>query len=885
MQARATALVDDPHLIEPSGPADSEGLLVGEAGGETEHHKRKPFAGKAGQVLNTYLRAAGIARPDIRVTNIYPYWTGGGNPDPTPEQIRAEEWRLEREIEQNKPKVIGCLGRVAARWFLGDVDITTVHGVPHWSDRAKGALILPMVHPAAGFYDPQMAAFAQEDVMKFAHYLKNPSVEKPVGEIEVLESSIPRHMTKLIVDAAVDTEGLEDKPWGLSYSHDGKTTFVVTGAKPRVALAGRITFQNALHDLKILRAMGVDTSSLDYDDTMVMLFNLQLEPQGLKAAAYRHLGLKMHDFDDVVRPHFDRVALDYLERASLLRYEKSAAIPVADYAKRKMRLYKPQSANRRIANIIKGYWKKKAEREQGIDKGTDRPLHLEKKWADLEEVSPPSCVMQGAAPDYQGDIILKMRGEEFPDFSIFHVPRSEAVRYSGIDAAATALLKPVLMKELERKGLVDVYEMDRRALKFVDRMQRTGMRVNVEMLKELEQDLRDQKERARRKVQRLVGDRWFNPGSDDQVARWLYKYKSLPILKKTQGGEGSTAIVALKMLQGYYKEDAEVAEFAAGVREYRENDKYLGTFVEPIFFHMKRDERGDWRIHPNFRVTRVVSGRLSSFDPNVLAFPTRTELGKRIRLCFEARPGYVIVSCDASQIELRKMAHLSRDRTMRVSFEEETDLHSLTASIIFKDDIKRYSKPRAPLQESRRYVAKTINFAVMYGISAKALLEQLFKADIFDYSLDDCKRFIKEWFDIYGSVRRFLEWIWAEAEKSGFVRDMWGRICYVPNVRVGDDQMREAARRLAGNFPVQSGAHGLVKRAENRLEDWIRDEGLEEKVAPWLQMHDELDLEVEQGMSEEVAKMVQAMMCADQGRIRVPLKAEYGIGKSWGSAK
>jgi DNA polymerase-1 len=184
-----------------------------------------------------------------------------------------------------------------------------------------------------------------------------------------------------------------------------------------------------------------------------------------------------------------------------------------------------------------------------------------------------------------------------------------------------------------------------------------------------------------------------------------------------------------------------------------------------------------------------------------MAFPTRTALGAMIRRCFVAAEGYTIVSVDASQIELRTMAHHCRDRRMRGAFENNEDLHALTASIIFRIPLDKVTKVQ-------RYVAKTLNFAIMYGISAKALLEQMFKADIFDYTLDDCKRFISEWFKIYGSVRIFLESVWKSAEKNGYVRDMWGRIAYVPNLRVGDDQMREAARRLAGNMPIQGGARG-----------------------------------------------------------------------------
>ncbi len=1154
MPKRAARDAREPYftdvIVPAVGPQPCDALLVGEAPGETEHRKGKPFCGKTGDVLTTYLRAANIPRPNIRITNLVKIWTGPGNPDPTPAQIKHWGPAMLREIAKTQPKVIATVGRIATQWFLGDIDMDACHGVPAWSTRAPNAIIVPCYHPSAGFYRPELAAFSQEDFMRFAFYLLNPVKQLPLPDIDVIESINAPYE----ISGAVDTEGLEDRPWGLSWSGDGRTTNVwIKKGNRSPKLKGRIVFHNALHDLKILRSMGIDTDGLDYDDTMVKLYLLQLEPQGLKAAAYRHLGLRMHSFDDVVRPHFNKAALEYLRRAALHKYKKSKSKPIADYTKRKWRLYKPWDAGRRLKSALTSWDKRQTALTTGAMAEDDKPIKLEKKWQDLGE-------------DYHAQITTAM-GEEYPDFSIFCVPRAEAVQYSGIDAAATALLNPVLDKLIDAKGLRDVYNTDRRYIPFVDKMQETGMRVEVPLLRELEVELEGIRDVARRKVQRIVGDHWFNPGSDDQVGRWLYKVKGLPIMKYTEGGEGSTSLVTLKMLQGYHgKDDADVMAFTSGVREYRESDKYLGTFIQPIFEHMRQDKRGDWRIHPNYRITRVVSGRNclaagtkvevvrdvskhpagvpienvrrgdyvycfddklklrlrrvswagktghrklvrvhwrgaggktkgyvdctpdhrfrirdgsykragelaygdsilavsrsrscgydrlhvtgdlelrdhvfiyreltgsrpehvhhknenkrdnridnlegmtqaehvkhhgqelsnewkkdregmikrlhlrgagngkwlgltrswmikvlresggrptvfrdkhgidyetaqkymrlhnidwkkyrsrkvggnhfvtsveplpglhdvydlevegchnfianelcvhnSSHDPNVMAFPTRTELGAKIRRCFAAARDHSIVSIDMSQIELRVMAHLCRDKTMRRAFEEEKDLHTLTASMIFKVPIEKVTKPQ-------RFSSKTVGFGVMYGISPRALLEQLYKNDIFDFTLEDCQRFISQWFGMYPSVQEYLHRVWVRAQKDGFVRDMWSRLCYVPNLRVGDDRMREAARRLAGNMPVQGGARGLVKRAQIRVHDWLSaDDGAGYQWAhPWLDMHDELTSEVRSDMAEEFAKTVQAMFCADQDLIRVPIKAETGIGDSWATAK
>src|SRR5687767_2443210 len=171
-------------LIEGSGPQPAEGMVVGEAGGVTEHATTRPFSGKTGVVFSAYLKGAGLARPDLHITNLFPFWPGPekgkekGNRDPTEEEISREEWRLEATIKKTRPKVIAAVGRLAARWFLGNVDVSTVNGLPLWSGRAPGTVIVPVIHPAAGFYDPAMAAHSQAGFLAFSHYLRNPVPKK-----------------------------------------------------------------------------------------------------------------------------------------------------------------------------------------------------------------------------------------------------------------------------------------------------------------------------------------------------------------------------------------------------------------------------------------------------------------------------------------------------------------------------------------------------------------------------------------------------------------------------------------------------------------------------------------------------------------------------------
>jgi DNA polymerase I-like protein with 3'-5' exonuclease and polymerase domains len=775
------------------------------------------------------------------------------------EQIKGNEKHIAADLRDVQPKVVGAVGRIAARWFLGDVDLDTVHGVPHFSARTS-AVVIPIYHPAAGFYAPELAALSQDDLLRFAYYLRNPVAVRKKPKIRVrLHAQAPRGW---IEAAAVDTEGSLERPWGLSWSTDGRTAHVWLWAhgKRLPRFRGRILFHHALHDLPILRAMGIDTSLIDPGDTMVRLFNLQLEPQGLKAAGYRHAGLKMEEFEEIVRPHFDAAAIKWMRKAAAVEYPKPEPVPVEDYGKKKMRLYRPQGVGRRIKNAI-----------TAVEKENGKPVKLEKRWA---EIGASQWIDQTPAFQAQAEAAV---GSPFPEFSLHLVPRKKAVKYSGTDAAATRLIDKPLAEAVAARGLSAVYEMDRLALPFIDRMQEVGMRVDREKLLDFDAELEGLRERAQGIVQSIVGDRWFNPGSGDQVAKWLYSYRGLPVLSYTDTGRGSTADAALQMLRGYHAQDPDVAAFLTGVQDYREADKLLGSFVRPMLKDIVRDDVGDWRIHWGFKATRVVSGRLAG---RLLTIPVRTELGRKLRFCFIAREGYVIVDADLSQLELRVGAHYSGDRRMRRAFENGEDLHALTASILFRLVLEAVDK-----EGPERYVAKTINFATFYGISARALLEQLYAAGIFDYTLEDCERFIRDWFGAFGSVRRWQKALTDQAIKDGFVRTMWGRMCYVPNLRVMDDRLRESAERLSRNFPVQGSGSDATKRGEIRLHDWIEENGLREAVRPMLQMHDEIVLETRKDLADEVRGVLEMIMTADQRRFNVPIKAKAKIGGSWGAAK
>ncbi len=856
-----------PRRISSTGPTPCPIALIGEAGGVTEDKKGKAFAGKAGTVLNTYLQAVSLKRySDVFVDNIYPYWTGPGNPPPTPEQIKDHEHLLKRTLERVKPKVLGCLGDTAARWFLGpEVEMHSWHGLVFEKEMSWGkVLIVPCFHPAAGFYDPSASGRCQDD-LRIVRDARNGKVEVwkeldlPKSELLPFPHPLSGHVQMWEGDAA-DTEGSVVYPWGLSWAHEGMETgriySYVSKYQPHLPLVlpKHLIFHFSLHDLKVFRGMGADTSTLDYDDTMVMAFNLGgLEPQGLKELAFRLLHVRMDDYEGIVRKYYNAKVADWVNDL-LDRGLPEKGIEVLVKEKGKYRIKGVRAPRSRFAAIM-------LDAIQGGEP--------EKKWKDL--------------PKEYREIAVDRMGEKFPRFSsgLELVPIKKAVQYAGADAWATKRLFPILKKRLEEKGTWNVYQIDRDSLPYLDMMQENGLPVDVEAAKELSQELEEKLGDIEREMCGIVGRR-FNPGSRDQVAEILFREFDLYAPRMTPEDQESTDKKSIQILRGRETRE-EVISFLDHLIEYRETQKNKGTYVDTIVETAVETDDG-WRVFSNLKNTRVASGRLSSGRMpkgdktlNVLAMPTRTLEGKRIRKLFVAREGWNILSVDNSQVELRFVAELSRDKRMMQAFRGKEDLHALTTSLIFKIALEKIKK-----ESPQRFIGKTLNFAILFGISAKALLENLYANGIYTYTLRDCEKFIAAWFAAYPGILVFLEKLWKESEESGEVRDWCGRMRYVPNIRLPKGPLKEAAKRETANHPIQSGAHELVKFAEIELIPFMRENRGD--VRPILQIHDELLLEVRRERVEEIGEVVRkAMVGKGSKTFKVPFEAGVAWADSWGT--
>ncbi|MBW6393867.1 DNA polymerase I [Thermus sp. SYSU G05001] len=445
-------------------------------------------------------------------------------------------------------------------------------------------------------------------------------------------------------------------------------------------------------------------------------------------------------------------------------------------------------------------------------------------------------------------------------------PEGVARRYGGEwtgEAGERALLSERLYAALlERlKGeerLLWLYEEVEKPLsRVLAHMEATGVRLDVAYLKALSLEVEAELRRLEEEVHRLAGHP-FNLNSRDQLERVLFDELGLPAIGKTEKtGKRSTSAAVLEALR-------EAHPIVDRILQYRELSKLKGTYIDPLpaLVHPKTN-----RLHTRFNQTATATGRLSSSDPNLQNIPVRTPLGQRIRRAFVAEEGWRLVVLDYSQIELRVLAHLSGDENLIRVFQEGQDIHTQTASWMF-------GVPPEAVDSLMRRAAKTINFGVLYGMSAHRLSGEL------AIPYEEAVAFIERYFQSYPKVRAWIEKTLAEGRELGYVETLFGRRRYVPDLASRVKSIREAAERMAFNMPVQGTAADLMKLAMVKLFPRLQELG----ARMLLQVHDELVLEAPKEQAEEVAQEAKRTM-EEVWPLKVPLEVEVGIGEDWLSAK
>lgn len=439
------------------------------------------------------------------------------------------------------------------------------------------------------------------------------------------------------------------------------------------------------------------------------------------------------------------------------------------------------------------------------------------------------------------------------------VPLETAGDYAAEDADVTLQLHHCLYPQLQAEpSLSRVYsDIDMPLVRILSEVERRGTLVDGRMLKQHGAELADRLNELTQEVWALAGEN-FNLDSPKQLQVILYDKMGLPVLKKTPGGQPSTAEPVLVDLAQDY-------ELPEKILAYRSLAKLKSTYADKLPLDINR-ETG--RIHTSYHQAVTATGRLSSSDPNLQNIPIRNAEGRRIRQAFVAPPGNLVLAADYSQIELRIMAHLSGDAGLTQAFAENQDIHRATAAEVFG------LAPDEVADEQRRS-AKAINFGLIYGMSAFGLAKQL------NISRGLAADYIDRYFDRYPGVLRYMEETKAVAAEQGFVETVFGRRLYLPEINAKAVPRRQAAERTAINAPMQGTAADIIKLAMMAVQQWLPSSGLDARMI--MQVHDELVFEVAEGDVADLDRGVIQRM-SEAASLNVPLVVDTGVGENWDQA-
>ena len=390
--------------------------------------------------------------------------------------------------------------------------------------------------------------------------------------------------------------------------------------------------------------------------------------------------------------------------------------------------------------------------------------------------------------------------------------------YSCEHADVTFQLSRLLFPKLKEEGFNDLFDQVEMPLVLVlAKMEMNGVKIDLDLLREYSKEIETQLQQKIERIYGLAGE-VFNINSSQQLGKILFDKLKLPVVKKTKTGYSTDVDVLTKLSLQH--------DLPLEILGYRNLSKLKSTYVDafPKLVHPKTG-----RVHTSYNQTVTATGRLSSSDPNLQNIPVRAEEGNRIRQAFVPEKGWSIVSADYSQIELRILAHLSRDETLTRAFQNDEDIHARTASEIF-------GVPMEKVTPAMRREAKVINFGILYGMSAYGLSQQL------GIEPKIAQAYIDEYFNKYTGVQTYIEKSLEEARQRGYVTTLLNRRRYLPDIHSPTVAIRQATERMAVNTPLQGTAADMIKVSMIRIQNRIEELGLSTRMI--MQVHDELVFEV-----------------------------------------
>jgi len=499
-----------------------------------------------------------------------------------------------------------------------------------------------------------------------------------------------------------------------------------------------------------------------------------------------------------------------------------------------------------------------ARRVKGFLEDASMPKAVHDLKSALHECARRGIALAGMAHDPM--LYSYLLDPTYPSHSLPAVAlRKFSMQLSGNLAEAadvTGRLANALRHEVEMQGLTSVYEtIDAPLVPVLVRMEDAGVKIDTAALGQMSEKLQREAAAKAHDVYQRCGLE-FNINSPKQLGDVLFNKLGLPMPVKY--GKGKKISTAVDVLEGL----AEEHEVPRLVLEYRQLTKLKSTYVDalPVLI---RPQSG--RVHTTFGQTGTATGRLSSANPNLQNIPIRTELGREIRAAFTAEPGHVLLAADYSQIELRLLAHFSKDKLLVEAFRRGDDIHTLTASQVF-------GVPPLMVTPDHRRQAKVVNFGIVYGLSAFGLSQQL------GIEPGEAKQFIAAYFEKYSGVRAFIDATLDAARRDQKVSTLFGRVRPIPDINSRNQNQRGFAERTAVNTPLQGTAADLIKLAMIRIDHELRRRGMKSRMT--LQVHDELVFEAPEGEVDALRSLVREQM-ENAHPLSVPLVVEIGVGQNW----
>jgi uracil-DNA glycosylase family 4 len=851
-------------------------MLVAEAPGWEEHKCGIPLVGKTGQELDErYLNGERLpARHAWFLSNLYREYKGKDYVY-TAKDLRRDEPELLDELRRVQPKLIVTMGRHSTRYFLGDVGIEEVQGIPWILPATVNAancfrippVIFPVTHIAAGFHNSEQSAYVVSGFNALAEYftgkleprvLFDDPYPEPHYEEITTEAQLQSRLQGLSPEAslAIDTEGWPARPWSIQFSTEPGAGYLVRANRRDLirqcsAYLDRVrptlVYHSALHDLGMMRALELPTD-MPFDDTMVMAYLLQIEPQGLKPLCARHCNMQMQNYTELTSGPAHRLALDYIQAlwdVEQLDYEEECQDA----------FWQEIDKGRRISVFPK-------LPKSSLHRATERMLRSKD----------PRKLWNNQVEDIQVEGYRRLGSMPLP--TLDYVPAAVAIRYGCRDSDGTGRLLPQLSRRIDVLGLREVYDLELSTYPLIERMSHVGIKPDLPHFTRLSHTLETELQTLQHTLAHETSDTSFNANSGDQVARYLFDQLGIdPIGRQLKSERFSTNDKILEALEHEHPEHPVIGT----IRTYREVYKLKHTFVDrvPDFVHRWPF---DGRVHATFRTTRVVTGRLASSDPNMLAQPEHGKFAEDFKRGWIAEPGHVLCAWDESQIELRGLAHLSQDPVLLSAFRAGQDLHAKLAARIFGGQESVYLG-----KCYERFAVKEINFGIPMGMGPKGLMVALRGKGI-EADEETAQRWLDETLGLYRGVKRYMDERKAEARRQGFVRCLSGRIRYIGGIRSPHAHIRQEAERFAFSTPIQESATWIMKQAEATIYQDILVPFWRQNiwVEPLLQVHDSIKIEVVEGLQDELhVLMSQAMTQVPKG-FSVPLAVAGEWGTSFG---